>query len=406
MDRRTFLQSLLASAGGALVASRRVEAALPAMKITRVRLYEAEGMRLSFSQSGRVVTVETDAGITGIGDGGSPDTISQCASMLIGQDASRIEHLWQRMYRGAFYPPGRERLHALGGLDVALWDIKGKALDVPVYELLGGRTREHMECYSTGFPRRGTLRETARACIEAGFRAFRTGAADPGRGNPYNSRLMVDETYRRCVEIREGVGPEGDWAIDFHTRLDMADAIRLCSLIEDLNPYFVEDLVRSENPGVYRTLRPQVKVPIAVGEQFGDRWDINELIEQHLIDHSRVTIPNVGGITEYVKLAALCETHYIGLVPHFTGPVATAALTHVCGAFSGPVLMEMTGDRPRERPDLPECVDFRNGKLWLNTRPGIGVTFDPARARIVAEITVPATDVRGYERPDGSYTNW
>ena len=104
--------------------------------------------------------------------------------------------------------------------------------------------------------------------------------------------------------------------------------------------------MRSENPGVYRELRQHVKVPIAVGEQFGSKWDVNELIEQQLIDYARVTIPNVGGITEYMKIQALCETHYVGLIPHFTGPVSEAALVHACSVFSGPVLMEMTRRGP------------------------------------------------------------
>jgi L-alanine-DL-glutamate epimerase-like enolase superfamily enzyme len=107
--------------------------------------------------------VETDAGITGIGEGGSRDTVEQCAGMLIGEDPARIDHLWQSLFRGYFYPPGREKLHGLGALDLALWDIKGKALGVPIYELLGGLSRDHIECYSTGFPSRANLAETARA---------------------------------------------------------------------------------------------------------------------------------------------------------------------------------------------------------------------------------------------------
>ncbi len=403
MKRRKFIYSALLGAGAAALRLPDLQAALPKMRITRIRLYEEPSMRFLMNQSSRIVTVETDGGITGIGEGGAKDTIEVCASMLIGQDPSRIEHLWQVMYRGSFYPPGREKLHALGALDTALWDIKGKTLGVPVYELLGGKTREYCECYSTGFPNKGSLRETARACMEAGFRAFRTSAAG---AEPFNSRQLVDVTYRHCKEIREGVGEDGDWAIDYHTRLDMPDAVRLSSLIEDLNPYFVEDLVRSENPAIYRTLRGMVKVPIAVGEQFGDRWDINELIEEHLIDYSRATIPNVGGITEFVKIAALCETHYVGLIPHFTGPVSTAALVHACGAFSGPVLMEMTGAAPADFPYLPRVLDFKNGRLWLNDRPGLGVEFDPSRAQFVAEFTEPSGTIRGYSRPDGSYTNW
>lgn len=230
--------------------------------------------------------------------------------------------------------------------------------------------------------------------------------ADPGADTPFNSRQMVQKTHQNCVEIRDGVSGRGDWAIDYHTRLDLADAIRLSTLIEPLEPYFVEDLVRSENPGVYRTLRPQVKVPIAVGEQFGDRWDSNELIEQHLIDFTRVTLPNSGGITELLKIAALCETHYVGFVPHFTGPISEAALVHIAAAFSGPTLMEMTGAGPREVPYLPQHFDFRKGKLWPNSRPGLGVEFDAQRVRMLAEVTQHSQPIRLFRRPDGSITNW
>jgi L-alanine-DL-glutamate epimerase-like enolase superfamily enzyme len=326
--------------------------------------------------------------------------------MIIGEDPFRIEHLWQMMFRGYFYPAGREKLDALGAIDLALWDIKGKALGVPVYELLGGLARDHVECYSTGFPSQGSLKETARACLEAGFRAFRYATADPLPGQPFNSHQMVRKTFEDCVAIREGVGKDGDWALDYHTRLDFPDAVRLSSLIEPLEPYFAEDLIRSENPEVYKELRAHVKVPIAVGEQFGSRWDINMLIEQQLIDYARVTLPNVGGITEYMKILALCETHYVGLIPHFTGPVSEAALVHSCGAFSGPVLMEMTGEGKASYPHLPECYDFRNGKMWPNRRPGLGVTLDTKPLQLAAEITERSRPIPVFHRPDGSITNW
>jgi len=162
---------------------------------------------------------------------------------------------------------------------------------------------------------------------------------------------------------------------------------------------------------VYRAFRGQVKVPIAVGEFFGARWDINELIEQQLIDYARVSIPNVGGITEYMKIAALCETHYVGLIPHFSGPISEAALVHACAAFSGPVLMEMNnesmdGTGPREVPYLPQSYDFRNGKYWPNSRPGLGVAFDPKRVQMIAEVTQHAAPGALFHRPDGSMTNW
>jgi L-alanine-DL-glutamate epimerase-like enolase superfamily enzyme len=326
--------------------------------------------------------------------------------MIIGEDPFRIEHLWQMMFRGYFYPAGREKLDALGALDLALWDIKGKALGVPVYELLGGLSRDHVECYSTGFPSRGSLRETARACLEAGFRAFRYATADPPAGQPFNAHQMVRKTYEDCVAIREGVGKDGDWALDYHTRLDFPDAVRLSTLIEPLEPYFAEDLIRSENPEVYKELRAHVKVPIAVGEQFGARWDINQLIEQQLIDYARVTLPNVGGISEYMKILALCETHYVGLIPHFTGPVAEAALVHACGVFSGPVLMEMVGEGKASYPHLPEWYDFHDGKMWPNRRPGLGVTLDTKPLELAAEITERTRPIPMFHRPDGSITNW
>ena len=375
------------------------------MKINRVRIYQPKRLNPTFNQSDMVVTIETDAGITGIGEGGSRDTLTQCAGMLIGEQPERIQHLWQAMYRGFFYPAGREKLHALGALDLALWDIKGKQLGVPVYELLGGLTRSNLDCYSTGFPWQGSHADTARACIEAGFRAYRMSVGDAREGI-FDARQQVAATAVVCREIREAIGSQGEWAIDFHTRLDLADAVRLCGLIEPFNPLFVEDPLRSENSGVLSTLRSLVRLPIAVGEQFGDRWDIHELIENHLIDYTRVTLPNVGGITELVKIAALCETHYIGLIPHFTGPISLAALVHVLCSQPSPVLVEIAGASPKQPPHLPEGCFFRDGKLWPAERPGLGVSFDPAGADLVAEITEHNAPIPMYSRPDGSITNW
>ena len=118
-----------------------------------------------------------------------------------------------------------------------------------------------------------------------------------------------------------------------------------------------------------------VKVPIAAGEEWGNRWDFNRLVENHDIDYVRATLPNVGGITEMMKIAALCETHFVGIVPHFTGPIATAALVNCLSTFSGPVLMEYNFGG-RTLPHLPVCLDFKEGKLYPNERPGLGVELD------------------------------
>lgn len=408
MKRRSFLTAAAAAAPLAAQSARPKSG----LKITRVRYYGTGGdaaLRPSkvpslFNQSTNVVVVETDGGLTGIGEGGAKDTLEQCAAAIIGMDPFKIQEIWQILFRGYFYPAGREKLHALGAIDMALWDLKAKALGVPLHQLLGGLTREHIECYATSYPFKGSTRESAAACIKDGYRAYRIGPAD---GAPYDRFDMVNRTAQMCREAREGAGKDGGWAVDFHTRFDFPDTVRLAGLIENLGAYFVEDLVRSEDPGVYRTLRSQVKVPIAVGEQFGARWDMNELIEGHLIDYCRATVPNVGGITEYIKVAALCETHYVGLIPHFTGPISEAALVHCCGTFSGPVLMEML---PRVAqngtPYLPKAFDFRDGKLWPNDRPGLGVEVDFSKLRLLTEVTEKTQPTPIYRRPDGSVTNW
>ena len=403
MNRRTFLRTAV---GAAALAQQAAHAALATMKITRIRFYHASNSRPMFNQSFHIVTVETDAGITGIGEGGSKDTIDECAAMIIGDDPTRIDHLWQTVFRGHFYPAGREKLDALGALDLALWDLKGKALGVPVHQLLGGASRDYCECYATAYPSKGDVKETSRACVEAGFRAYRASVSDPPRGAGSDSRRLVRDTVAMCRQIREGVGKDGDWSLDYHTRLDMPDAVRLSTQIEELEPYFCEDLVRSENPAIYQKLRTLVKVPIAVGEQFGSRWDANELIEQHLIDYSRVTLPNCGGITEFMKIAALCETHYVGLIPHFTGPVAEAALVHCCSVFPGPVMMEMVGQGPSQVAHLPVSYDFKNGKMYPNDRPGLGVELDVKPLKLVSEITTRSRPIPMLRRTDGSMTNW
>ena len=410
MKRRQLLQSLAAAT---FAGSQFAEAALPKMKITRVRVYEPPNYNPLFNQSNMVVTVETDAGITGIGEGGATDTLTQCAGTLIGKNPFKIEAIWQEMYIAWFYPPGREKIHALGAMDLALWDIKGKALKLPVHELLGGAVRNHLECYATGGARpantnpneRLSLRERARATMEAGYRAFRMGAGDTQSGAVFNTHERVRKVAADCKEAREGVGKDGDWCIDFHQRFDYSDAVRACKLIEEFEPYFVEDPTRDEHAAQdLPKLRQMTTVPLTHGEEWGQRYDFHKLVENHDIDYIRATLPNVGGITEMMKIAAICETHAVGIVPHFTGPIATAALVNCLGTYPGPVIMEYNyGGRPL--PHLPECLDFKNGKALMNDRPGLGVTVDLTKCKQLAEISTEGRK-NVFLRPDGSLTHW
>lgn len=412
MHRRTFINSIAATAAVSLAAVPRVQAAVSRMKITRIRQYAPPNPNPLFNQSDMVVTVETDAGITGVGEGGSKEMLEQCAGRLIGKDPQYIETLWQDMSRAFFYPPGREKLDALGALDLALWDIKGKVHNMPVHRVLNGMARNFCECYNTagnipGIRAGMSIKEKAHATVEAGYRAFRMGAADSPANGTYNTHERLNQLFEDCVQAREGVGKNGDWCVDFHQRFDFSEAVRGCSLIESLAPYFVEDPVRAEAfLDDLPKLRRMVKVPIAAGEEWGHRWDFNKLVENHDIDYVRATLPNVGGITEMMKIAAICETHFVGIIPHFTGPIATAALVNCLGTFSGPVLMEYNF-QGKTLPHLPACLDFKNGKLYPNERPGLGVELDMKQLKLITEVTQPVTArAQTYFRPDGSITNW
>ncbi len=419
MKRRKFLQTAALGSTAVLAGFPLLNAnvfsrntSTSNLKITKIRYYSAPGYNKPlFNQARGIVEIETDGGIIGIGEGGSKDMIEQCAQMMIGEDPFRIEHLWQLLYRGMFYPPGREKLHAVGALEMALWDIKGKALKVPVYDLLGGATREYIECYATGFKASTATTEEGRAqdCIEAGLRAYRIGPTGGSGETSFDFYDNAKKTIDFCKRIDKAVGGGGRWAIDLHTRFDLTEAIKICEEIENLEPYFVEDIIRSENPGVYKNVRQMTKVPIAVGEQFGDKWDINELIENRLIDYTRVTLPNTGGISEFKKIAAICETHYVGMIPHFTGPLSTAALVHVLGSSSPTrCLMELGGGEP-EKPAYfnEDYLLFKKGKLYLNPAPGLGVKFDSKKATFVMEVTAKTKFPHPIlQSPDGAIHNW
>ena len=369
MNRRNFFKSLAAAPALGLLSPREAAADLPKAKITRVRIYRPPNLNPLFNQSNMVVTVETDIGITGIGEGGAKDTLEQCAGTLIGKNPFRIEAIWQEAYIAWFYPPGREKTHALGALDLALWDIKGKAL-----EAAGARTaRRHGARLlrvlrdgrraPAGTPAGATLslKERARATMEAGYRAFRMGAGDVpigerlrhARGRPARSRRTAGTCARASGRTATGASTCTS-ASTSTTRCASARSM------EEFDPFFVEDPVRDEHAlQDIPKLRPMTTVPLTHGEEWGLKWDFNRLVENHDVDFIRSTLPNVGGITEMMKVAAICETHAVGIIPHFTGPIATAGAgqlpVDVLGSGADGVQLRRPADRlPAGVPGLQE----------------------------------------------------
>jgi galactonate dehydratase len=446
LDRRGFARSLSTVLGAALAstplrasaqapaaaAAARTTTRLAPAKVTRIRLfypmnYDRNGPQ-AFPQSNMVVLVDTDAGITGIGQGGSPDTVRNVARSVIGRNAFDTEMIWQAAFMDGFYSPGKERLHALGAIDLALWDIKGKALGAPLYQLFGGKAREHIELYATSGLPQGvvppaeaaamTLKERAARTMAAGYRVFRVdsdilpnpgGPANarrgPAQGATFDSRSHIRLIAEAAAQMREGVGPDGNWMIDLHQKFDFHEAVEVCRLMEPQRPFIVEDPLREEQ---FRTQLPKLRlmtsVPLAPGEEWGTRADFSPLVEQRDIDFARASLPNVGGVTEMLKIMAVCDTHRVGIVPHFTGPIGTAGHMHTMMAFPGQVLMEYNqGERPV--PYLPEFLDCRNGKVWPNDRPGLGITVDERQLTLVETVTEGAPGA-SQRRLDGSLSHW
>ncbi len=467
IDRRTFTKSLVGAAGSLVagswvlrnrpewtrmpVALAQAASRLSPTRVTKIRIfyppnYNANGPQ-AFPQSNMVVLVDTEAGITGVGQGGSPDTVRNVARSVIGKNAFDTEAIWQAAFMDGFYSPGKERLHALGAIDLALWDIKGKALNVPLYQLFGGKAREHVELYATSGLPQGVvppaeaqamgLKERAAATMAAGYRVYRvdggilpstggarTGGPAPGPGagpgaagaraggrgggrggSVFNSRARIPQIIKALEQIRDGVGADGDWMIDVHQKFDFHESVELCRLMEPLRPFCVEDPLREEQ---FRTQIPKLRlltsVPLAPGEEWSIRADFSPLVEQRDIDFARASMPNSGGITEMLKIMAVCDTHKVGIVPHFTGPIATAGHMHTMMAFPGQVLMEYNqGDRPV--PYMPEFLECRNGKVWPNERPGLGVSVDEKVLTFLEEMTEGAPGPT-HRRLDGSLSHW
>jgi L-alanine-DL-glutamate epimerase-like enolase superfamily enzyme len=361
------------------------------------------------------VVVDTDEGVYGVGESGLSGrelavigAVEHLKPTLIGEDPSRIEHLWQLLFRGGFFPANRVIGSAISAIDIALWDIQGKALGVPVYKLLGGLVRDKVVCYphnqapGDAFEVQGLV-ESCQRTTQEGWKFVRWGL--PADGDVLEPRQAVRMALKQMEAVRAAVGEQIGICFDVHTRLDLPDAVQLCRASEALQPFFMEDALRSENPHSYHRLRQQTAVPLAAGEQFAGKWEFRELIEDDLIDYARVDLCIVGGITETRKIVGWCETHNIKLVTHNPlGPVSSAACLQVNLACSNFGVQEQPRRPGTTLTDVvPVQVEWQDGYLLPPTRPGLGVEFDREAAKRSPFQMVEPNHLR---RLDGSFTNW
>ena len=379
------------------------------MKITGIECYPVWGGFRNFL----FVVVDTDEGIYGVGEAGLTGrelavigAVDHFRPLLIGQDPSRIEHTWQTLFRGGFFPAQRILTSAISAIDIALWDIKGKALGVPVYDLLGGKVRDRVVCYPHNRGHALEIEPLVDSCLETkeeGWKFVRWGL--PQDGNVLEPRQAVLASINQFHAVREAVGDDIEITFDVHTRLDLPDALWLCNEVECDRPYFIEDPLRSENPDSFKTLRPRTRVPLAAGEQFSSKWEFRQLVEEEWIDYARIDLCIAGGITEARKIAGWCETHYIKLAVHNPlGPISSAACLQLNLATSNFGVQEQPGKPGTTLTDVvPVQPEWEDGYLLAPDRPGLGVEFDREAAE---KHPFRLAELPHLHRLDGSFTNW
>ena len=382
------------------------------MKITRLSTYRV-APRWMF------LKIETDEGISGWGEPvieGRARTVEtavqEFGELLIGKDPSRINDLWQTMYRSHFYRGGAILMSAIAGIDQALWDIKGKALGVPVHELLGGRVRDRMKVYSwVGGDRPGDVIENMQRLMEGGFDTFKLNGCEEMA--MLDSNRTVDAAVAVVAEVRAALGNTIDFGLDFHGRVAMPMAKVLLQELAPLRPLFVEEPVLAEQAECYARLAAFTAIPLAAGERMYSRFEFKRVLEGGGIAILQPDLSHAGGITECHKIAAMAEAYDVALAPHCPlGPVALAACLQVDLVAYNAMLQEQSmGIHYNRGAELLDYVvnkdDFRveAGYMHALMKPGLGVEVDEERV-IHASRQAPDWHNPEWRHADGSVAEW
>jgi len=366
-----------------------------------------------------LVKVETDEGIYGWGEAGLSGrelavagAVRHYREFLLGRDPRQIGRLWQEMYRSQYFEGGRTLTAAISAIDIALYDILGKALSVPVYQLLGGKQRDYVPCFATT---RGIVADDlvadVRLLLSKGWTAIRTGILQPPTGDPmvFDPRASIAPTAAALTRVREELGHAFSLGIDYHHRLTVAEAASFCQRMPPGTLDFLEEPIRDETPDAYVALRGLTDVPFAIGEEFASKWQFLPYVERGITQFARIDVCNVGGLTEAAKVAGWCEAHYIDLMPHNPlGPVCTAATVHLAAAVPNFSWLEIRRS-PTEQGAYYDSVLFpaqpeaHGDRIVVPEAPGLGVDVDEDAVR---RQSFSYWEAPHFRRPDGSVTNW
>ena len=382
------------------------------MKITAVNTYYCRP-RWGF------VSIETDEGYTGWGEAvleGHCDAVLACvnemSSYLIGSDPARIEDIWSTIYRAGFYRGGGVLMSAISGIDQALWDIKGKYFNAPVYQLMGGACRDKMKVYSwIGGDRPEDTGVAAKEKKDAGFQAVKMNATEELQ--MIDTYDKVDAVLARVAAIRETCGKYFGIAIDFHGRVHKPMAKILAKKLEEFDPMFIEEPVLCENMECFKEIAASCNIPIATGERLFSRYDFKRLLQVGGVDIIQPDLSHAGGITEVKKIAGMAEAYDVALAPHCPlGPIALSACLQIDATCYNAVIQEQSvgihykkGKEVLDYALNKEDFQFVDGYVRLPSRPGLGVEVN--KQLVLEENKTPHQWKNPvWRHADGSVAEW
>jgi len=362
--------------------------------------------------------IETSSGLTGWGEpvveGRAKTVITAVEELLdtylMDENPLHIQDHWQTMYRGGFYRGGPILMSAIAGIDQALWDIKGKYYETPVYELLGGQVRDKIKYYRwIGGDRPSNVAQNALEVVQQGSTAIKMNAT--AEFERIESPEAVEQAGERIAAVREEVGDGVNIGIDFHGRVAKAMVPRLAKELEPFDPMFFEEPVLPEHNDVLAQVTSETTIPIATGERMFSRWDFKSILEQGAVDIIQPDPSHAGGITEVTKIASMAEAYDVSLAPHCPlGPVSLAAALQIDAVSQTAVIQESSlGIHYNEGADVPDYVTNENvfdpadGFLQIPTEPGLGVSLNEKKLRDAEEADWH-NPVWRYE--DGSVAEW
>ena len=364
------------------------------MKITQVEVVEPDGRNPGYYYW---VLLHTDEGITGLGETyhGLKGAAKACIEafgeeVLIGEDPSDIEGILQRMlHLSSYHGQYGAEFRAMSAIDVALWDIKGKQLGVPIYQLLGGKCREHVPVYFSGALdktplEREAVMDRATWLVENGWKAFKTDVHSPYRNRTvpsgrYISVEDVKEGAKVLRWVREAVGDRLEICIDCHGSWDVASAVRCAKALEEFNVLFMEEPIGPDNHEAMAEVARSTTTPICTGERLFGRFRFRELLEKHVCDVIMPDLAWTGGISETRKIAYMAETYYVPIAPHNYGPVTCMALVHVMAHVPNTRFLEFTAHHYEEWAGvgwnrwITKPIAAKDSALPLPTEPGLGI---------------------------------